>query len=373
MSYTKRAAASGLAAFALLGTCTAVATAAPAPRVTYELKTSVSAVSPQAATSAVTPKAGQLVCGVPVVRTNDFIRTFKCETVNARIDVLKIVNGAPQYEGAATFQIQDEMRLDIRQTTWKEHLTVSNVRLVGKASGITITPAYSAGGASAKASGAIAHAFALSQGSKHTGTVTYNAGAIVKGKKKSVSPSHTFTGTKAGYSPAKLAWKFETARCDNMVGGRRAGCVFPAHAPIDGLNGVSSMASIPFVNANMKQGQSGPHHFGKPGGTPLHRITNQTAIDDNRRLACAKFPRPAGGRYGWVVKPAPPGKTNSTTPSCDEYPFASSKEGGNKHPADQKMKWVPKGSNDAQGRALNSFYSPNRVLDGDPYYINMGP
>ncbi|MFI0220056.1 NucA/NucB deoxyribonuclease domain-containing protein [Streptomyces lydicus] len=372
MSYTKRAAASGLAAFALLGTCTAAATAAPAPSVKYELKTTVTTAKPYAATRGATPNAGQLVCGVPVVRTNEFIRTFKCETLNARIDVLKIVNGVPQYEGSAYFQIQDEMRLNIRQTTWQEHLKVSQVRLVGKASGITITPTHSASGASVKAGGAMARPFALRQGSTHSGTVTYNAGTVTKGKKKNITPSHTFTGVKAGYTPARLPWKFEKARCDNMMGGRRAGCVFPAHAPIDGLNGVSSMASIPFVNTNMKLGQAGPHHFGKPGGTPLHRLTGETAIEANRRAACGHFPKPANGQYGWVVIPAPPGKTNATTPSCDEYPFASSKEGGNKYPADQKLKWVPKGSNDAQGRALNRFYGPNRVLDGDPYFINMG-
>jgi hypothetical protein len=267
-------------------------------------------------------------------------------------------------EGTAYFQIQDEMQLKI---------TVSGVRLVGNAGGIEITPSHRASGAALSASGDMLHPFALTRGSTRSGVITYNAGSLAKGTMKLVAESHSFLAVKAGYSPGRLSWGFERTRCDNMIGGRRAGCVFPAHAPIDGLNGVSSMASIPFVNVNMKQGQAGPHHFGVPGGAPLHRITDQTKIDDNRKAACGKFPKPPNGQYGWTVIPAPPGKTNSTTPTCDEYPFASSAEGGNKYPADQKLKWVPKGSNDAQGRALNTFYGQNRILDGDPYFIYMGP
>lgn len=366
-------AAAVVAALALAGSGAAAAQAAPGPA-TY-LKASYRTVQSEAFTgaSAATPKAGQLLCGVPVVRTNEFIRTFKCETIDASIQVIKIIRGVPVLEGTAFFQIQDETELEINQTRWQEKITVSKVRLVNNAGGIEITPTHAAPGASVTPSGAMAHPFALSQGSTHSGAITYNAGTLAKGTKKQVFPSHVLIGTKAGYSPARLSWRFETARCDNMIGGRRAGCVFPAHAPIDGLNGVSSMASIPFANVNMKQGQAGPHHFGKPGGAPLHRITNEKTIDDHRKAACGKFPKPPNGQYGWVVIPAPPGKTNATTPSCDEYPFASSDEGGNKYPADQKLKWVPKGSNDAQGRALNTFYGQNRILDMDPYFINMGP
>ncbi|TJZ57355.1 hypothetical protein FCH28_07985 [Streptomyces piniterrae] len=129
----------------------------------------------------------------------------------------------PKHEGTAFFRIQDEMRLNIGQTTWEEKLTVSKVRLVGKADGIRITPSHSAGGASASAGGALAHPFVLSEGSTHSGTVTYNAGAIAGGTKEKsqlshTNPSHTFTGTKAGYTPARLTWKFEKARCDDMCG-----------------------------------------------------------------------------------------------------------------------------------------------------------
>ena len=84
---------------------------------------------------------------------------------------------------------------------------------------------------------------------------------------------------------------------------------------------------------------------GKPGapnsGRPLHRITDPDQIKANMRAAC--------------------GSVDTGTLSCDEYPLASSREGG----AGASTEAVPLASNNSQGGIMSSFYQAQRVLDQD--------
>jgi hypothetical protein len=71
------------------------------------------------------------------------------------------------------------------------------------------------------------------------------------------------------------------------------------------------------------------------------------------------------------------GLAKGQPPSCDEYPFAASWEGGTRLPADHRgIAWAPLSENDSQGGLLNAFYQANRVLDaadaetkGDAFYV----
>jgi|GEM_PF-1865551 len=51
--------------------------------------------------------------------------------------------------------------------------------------------------------------------------------------------------------------------------------------------------------------------------------------------------------------------------SCDEYPFATTEEGGK----DARVQWVPESENNKQGGRVSNFYRENQVLKGDKFIV----
>jgi Deoxyribonuclease NucA/NucB/Cricket paralysis virus, VP4 len=84
--------------------------------------------------------------------------------------------------------------------------------------------------------------------------------------------------------------------------------------------------------------------------TRLNRVA-KAARDANRRAALRGQP------------PPPPGQ------SLDEYPFASSAQGG----AGSHVRSVPKGEQNYQGGVLSRFYQDNNVAPGDPFDVRFEP
>lgn len=143
-------------------------------------------------------------------------------------------------------------------------------------------------------------------------------------------------------------------RCDDEV--VSAGCVDPGFTP----NAVFDSEANPLV---------GPvaHHMiwaqnnltGSPGmpgsGNPLTRVSDaQRAI--NYTAVCGS----SSSRF----RPDPP-----TNTSCDEYPFASSSQGGNA--STTSVAAVPLAANNSQGGLLNGQYNALRILVGDNYYVQV--
>jgi len=138
-----------------------------------------------------------------------------------------------------------------------------------------------------------------------------------------------------------------SVRCDNQVG-TRAGCVNPDYTPTLKFSG------IPNININIGNHQA-LNGVGAPDGTPLHRGESPLTTVANRDAACRTDRETSLG-----TKP-----TNMTNPSCDEYPFASSKEGG----GNASVRWVPLAENNSQGGQTSTFYQNNRVMPGDAFYV----
>jgi hypothetical protein len=142
-------------------------------------------------------------------------------------------------------------------------------------------------------------------------------------------------------------------RCDDMLKGQAAGCVLPAYPPT-----LTTMAALPDIAANIKKIQTeGPGHYGRPGSpNPLHRLMNPAKQHKNQQAVCARR----------ITGPPPPGK------SCDEYPFASTYEGGTKlSKPDRGWAWVPTGQQNKQGPRIKNFYYQNRILDMDDFYVKV--
>lgn len=110
---------------------------------------------------------------------------------------------------------------------------------------------------------------------------------------------------------------------------------------------VFDSATFPNKVANMKKRMG-------PGKKKLTRQTSRSAIRKNRRAA---------------LKGEKKGKKNT---SLDEFPFASSTQGG-KPPGKPKaaVAAIPVSEQNAQGGKLSSFYQNNGIGDGDSYWVEI--
>ncbi|WP_141217232.1 NucA/NucB deoxyribonuclease domain-containing protein [Rhodococcus sp. 14-2470-1b] len=148
-------------------------------------------------------------------------------------------------------------------------------------------------------------------------------------------------------------------RCDNaeMIQSGTAGCVNPEFRPTVTF----SRSTTPDIAKNITNGQASLDRIGTPFGGPLHRVTTAER-DANRAIACSTARKAAL---------APP-RADMVSPSCDEYPFASSLEGG----SNTVIAWVPQTENSSQGATLKNFFDRNRILPfaavRDAYYVSVG-
>lgn len=174
-----------------------------------------------------------------------------------------------------------------------------------------------------------------------------------------------------------VQWKapkaiFPDVRCDNN--GRDQGCVVPEAEPI------LDMSTRPNAAAHAKH-IGDAQRSGLPGAPDMAPLTraNQTTAQQNRNNTCNLYKT---GR--------PPGQ------DCDEYPFATTTQGGSKQnrrtwtdgvvslppiailnpddPASMpssgtSLKLISSRANRSGGGILSWFFRKNRVLDGENFYV----
>ncbi|MFK4143857.1 NucA/NucB deoxyribonuclease domain-containing protein [Streptomyces sp. NPDC004065] len=91
---------------------------------------------------------------------------------------------------------------------------------------------------------------------------------------------------------------------------------------------------------------------------PLHRLVNQTKIDENREKSIRECKKVWGDYTGSGLQ-------------CDEYPFASTKEGSTKGDNRFSVRLIDGKDNRKGGERLAAMYTLNRVLDGDAFYMKI--
>ena len=138
-------------------------------------------------------------------------------------------------------------------------------------------------------------------------------------------------------------------RCDSGFSERSktTGCVFRDALGVYGLS-VSDSAVDETAAHILDAQQRLAGHPGRFGdGSPLTYESDKKKQEANRRAVCGKFvPLPTG--------------------SCDEYPFASSDQGGN--PATVSVQDVDLDDNTRAGGRLGNMYQQSRLLDGEAYW-----
>ncbi|MGW2696152.1 NucA/NucB deoxyribonuclease domain-containing protein [Streptomyces sp. NPDC001296] len=292
---------------------------------------------------AVAPKANA-TCRVDTIFINRF---SECEWATVRVKVIRVINNVPRQVGTATFTVRHSMTLNSRSANWGEKFQLSKARTTGEGKGITASVTATAGnGTSAKT-----HYGPHLLDAASSGSVTYTTGPMRKGRiNNKTQTRYVFNFTKPGYVPGSTGYKSATWRCDNYYG--TSGC-----AMTDAPTAVS-MVGIPWIDDGIRKLRARGGHYGDPnGGKPLHWMINTRKKNDNRRAVC-------GGRT------APPDMRRAGRTYCDEYPFASTYEGGKTLPASQReTTWVSPNENNTQGARITNWRRPMHVMDHDPFYV----
>ncbi|MEU4878728.1 NucA/NucB deoxyribonuclease domain-containing protein [Streptomyces sp. NPDC021608] len=91
---------------------------------------------------------------------------------------------------------------------------------------------------------------------------------------------------------------------------------------------------------------------------PLHRLVNATKIEENREKSIRECKKVWGDYAGSGLQ-------------CDEYPFASTKEGSTKSDNRFSVRLIDGPDNRRGGERLSAVYTLNRVLDGDAFYMKI--
>ncbi|MFJ4519313.1 NucA/NucB deoxyribonuclease domain-containing protein [Streptomyces sp. NPDC088816] len=294
--------------------------------------------------SALTSPSANASCTINKITINRF---SECEWVTVHVDVIKVVNGQPVLEGTADFDVKHQMTLKTNSANWSEKFTVSKAKTTGQGKGVAATVAATSGGGT-KASVHFPQGHTLD--STASGTVSYTTGAIAR---KKINPkaktTYGYTFTKPGYSPGKASYASAVYRCDNYYG--TTGCAIP-EAPT-----AVNLINLPRISEGIRKLRSRGGHYGDPnGGKPLHWMINATQQRKNRQAVCPST--------------APADMKRAGRTSCDEYPFASTYEGGTHLPANQRtITWVKKNENDSQGASITNWRRQFHVMDHDPFYV----
>jgi hypothetical protein len=111
--------------------------------------------------------------------------------------------------------------------------------------------------------------------------------------------------------------------------------------------------------------QTFPSWLGKsvPGGRPdqpLHRTWDEDEIAKSRRAANLICDDVWGSYDGDIL-------------NCDEYPFATTREGAGRGDKRYSARLIDAGDNQESGRTLQKTFTLNRLLDGDPFYVSIRP
>lgn len=199
--------------------------------------------------------------------------------------------------------------------------------------------------------------------------------SVRKGKRAQMTGKWKFHFSAPGFS----GWLNKTGvelptpnvRCDRAdpMNSASVGCVVPGFTPwvTYSLNG-----KYPTLARHIRDAQRTGLEGAYPRGTRLTRTSNKKTQGKNRDISCPE------SLY------RPPGK------SCDEYPFATVREGGASGGQVRTHDWcdvtgylygsgatgssrcmIDKTHNSKGGRALQTFYSKNRILNGDKFRVRI--
>lgn len=182
------------------------------------------------------------------------------------------------------------------------------------------------------------------------------------GVSKPLSENWTFSVGVSGAKPVKIQGLALKPRCDNnAISGLNKGCVYPQYIPT---------MNIPATGSSAAAGQ----HIAKAIASGLPSLLSRTSpakAETNRKRSCASVASlPRIDKW-----------------QCDEYPFASSEQGGSidrrilkgcvwgekpgSGPGGVSVCLIPETDNNKGGALMAEFYRVNRILEGDDFRVRV--
>ncbi|WP_309116567.1 NucA/NucB deoxyribonuclease domain-containing protein [Saccharothrix sp.] len=157
----------------------------------------------------------------------------------------------------------------------------------------------------------------------------------------------------------------------------RTGAIFPDVNPVMNFPintpefAAMRESGLHYLEAMEHPEQTIPTITGKPipgaiGGTPLHRLYHDNYWREKNREEAVRT----------CVSDLPPGQYPREGYDCDEYPFASTREGAWQTTNPQRnfsVKAIPRPDNSASGTWIGTWYSYDRIIDGDHFYVRVTP
>lgn len=273
-----------------------------------------------------------------------FDRFKACEISTGKAELFR--GGLPV--GTVHFVIRQEVQLKNNSLTSLEDFNLQVTSVTGDTSGTTLTLDADCRG-TCKTTSPVSSRQDLTANAVVKGIITHQDSPVSAHSDKI---RYAIKIERPGFSEGATNWHSPIYRCDDTIKGIGAGCVFPEYVPT-----LTEMQRLPGIAANIRRIQQGsPSHLGNKalGGVALTRTTSATLEQANRRTACPRSrPRPSGQ-------------------SCDEYPFAKTREGASRSPAaDWGWAWVPVGEQNSQGGLVSGFFKAQRVLDGDKFWVEV--
>lgn len=286
------------------------------------------------------------------VRANDLARGAPSTCLNDRWNTCFNAEGGVDIVNLETGVIYGEWDFDI-QVTMRTGVNSNNVTMVfwfGNTTARSVTPgtirfflnAGQTGGLRTKQTPEIVTPLNIAAEGTYQRTITPDlASTYSQGNFLSLSYYATIDNRASdlGYAIDES----RVVRCDNQsLVNNGTGCIVSSHTPTVNWD----RTNAPAINENIRTAIAAGHP------SSLTR-TNSTQAGINRSAACSP------SRIAALLGPRPAGA------ECDEYPFASSVQGG----ASSQIKWVPGEENGFQSRWLGSFYQVNRIMENDPFNV----
>ncbi|GGU44001.1 DNRLRE domain-containing protein [Streptomyces violascens] len=352
-------------------------------------------------------------CSAPTTSGYTLTRREGCHKVGVVVDWWRIsTNQPPQHIGTAIFLVREEMKLD-NKGEWLQRNFISPLSIDGDLG--TVTLDYwdtNCGGDTVCNKEFIGPEFtgptswttasSVTQETVQTRKFTWKTAAAGKSQ---VFDRGSFLGFKSSAVPGAVkitepSWVFwGQIRCDQMMpNAASVGCVFPKYTPTFDLKQKNAEAAALYY---MEMRDKLDWHPGsEKHNSPLHREFDTAKRDQNRGVVC-----PDSGPYALVLHPDATGDKKKT--QCDEYAFAASKESGGSQAGlngsqclqayarkDADNKWrlyddlrapntaptytekcaratMAGAQNERAGSRLSGFYTKQRMLDNDAYFIDV--
>jgi len=316
-------------------------------------------------------------------------RTYQCMW---RMDWANLVyrqnpNGTPGGGPAGFVQYVQEFEAKpaYNSTTWAARAAIHIITAGGNGTGTSyslVPTCTSTSSSSCTPQGGGIGSTPISQQRDTVADFTINPGTITAGTKSDISTYFTFRFT---HPTADIPVtdgpqaRFPGVRCDNAWNGLTGkGCVVPEADPVLNMSGRSTVTTH---SQHIQRAQQSGLPGSAVNGTPLRRTTDQTRITNNRNATCNK------------VRATRPNNID-----CDEYPFASTEEGGLsagqtfrtfegcQPPLDGltvidpdnitnegtgvSICYINRSDNRSGGGILSWFYKKQRVGNSEEFYVN---